>query len=118
MENEMTEVATNLEVPAPVSDTPVETTGTAMRAMADIQKEYDQIVSACGDLQYRITIMQEQLSQLNSRLKVINNEAAQVHALEESRKARHEAEKIAAAQAKRDRKAGAPTEVASDVPTA
>lgn len=109
----LVDAVTPEEAPAPSPEQAAEGAPTP-RTMEVIQKEYQQTCFMAGDQQYQMKIMGENLDRINAKLKELNNEAAQMATAQARQsaedKARAEkigAEKLAAAQEKRARKAAA-----------
>lgn len=49
-----------------------------MRTVEEIQKDYAQVCTVAGDLQYRIKCFREELDKANDKLKELNAEAMSV----------------------------------------
>lgn len=70
----------------PVTQIPTEPKQPEPRSMDEIQKVYAELCARAGSLQYKITIEQRDLEQLNKALESINNEAAARQKLDEPKK--------------------------------
>lgn len=49
-----------------------------MRTVEEVQKDYAQVCSVAGDLQYRIACFKEELQKANDKLKELNAEAVSI----------------------------------------
>jgi hypothetical protein len=67
-----------------------------MRKMEEIQKDFDRLCGAAGNLQYNIAAQEAHLVEINSMLSKLNEEAKEIRkvAAEEERKKNEEAATI------------------------
>lgn len=63
-----------------------------MRAMSDIQKEYQIQSSIAGDTQYKIFALQKDLLKMNLKLRELNKEALKLQAAQQASEAAKQAD--------------------------